>query len=187
MSIDRDEIARLTEEYGGAWGMNHTLRLLKLITIIGAGQLYDEEVVWLAAHLHDWGGYPQWARKRVDHAIRSGQVAEAFLAERGCPEPTIQHVLECIELHHTGGPDRSIEAILLCDADTLDSLGVVGALRDFSRHPQDLRTAYEVVRRRRERLPGLLTLEASKALAAERIRQMDALLARFEQECFGCF
>ena len=39
MNINRDELARLTEEYGGAWGINHTRRLLSLIDIIGADQI----------------------------------------------------------------------------------------------------------------------------------------------------
>ncbi len=30
MNIDKGEIARLTEEYGGEWGINHTRRLLQL-------------------------------------------------------------------------------------------------------------------------------------------------------------
>ena len=187
MDIDREEIARLTEKYGGAWGINHTHRLLKLIALIGESEKYDADVVWLAAHLHDWGGYPQWARKGMDHALRSGQVAESFLLEKGYPEDLVQHVLECIELHHTGGPDRSLEAILLCDADALDFLGVVGVLRDFSKNPQDLRRAYEVTRQRREKLFGMICLPRAKAMAAERIRQMDTLLAQFERDSFGCF
>jgi len=32
--MDRDEIARLTQEYGGDWGMTHTRRLLRLIETI---------------------------------------------------------------------------------------------------------------------------------------------------------
>ncbi len=36
--INKDEIARLTEEYGGQWGINHTRRLLRLISMIGEGQ-----------------------------------------------------------------------------------------------------------------------------------------------------
>ena len=57
-AIDKEEIVRLTEEYGGPWGINHTRRLLQLISIIGKGQPYDAVGVWVAAHLHDWGGYP---------------------------------------------------------------------------------------------------------------------------------
>jgi alpha-glucosidase (family GH31 glycosyl hydrolase) len=35
--IDRDEIIRLTEEYGGQWGINHTRRLLHLISMLMVG------------------------------------------------------------------------------------------------------------------------------------------------------
>ncbi len=187
MNIDREEIARLTEEYGGQMGINHTRRLLHLVSIIGEGQQYNADAVWLAAHLHDWGGYTQWAQQGVDHAVRSRQVAEAFLAERGCPEDLMALVLECIEFHHSGDPNRSLESILLSDADALDFLGVVGVLRDFSRHPRNLRKAYEATKRHREKLPGVICLDKSKALAAPRISQMDELLAAFEEDSFGCF
>jgi uncharacterized protein len=187
MTVDKDEIARLTEEYGKAWGINHTRRLLQLIAAIGAGMTYDAEALWIAAHLHDWGAYAPWAQEDVDHALRSTQVAESFLGDRKYPEQSKALVLECIALHHTAGSDRSIESILLRDADALDFLGVVGALRDFSKNPRELRKAYEQVKRRREAVPGLIHLDRAKAMAAERIRQMDQLLAEFEAESFGCF
>lgn len=52
--INKDEIAWLTEEYCGEWGINHTRRLLHLIDIIGRDIQYTADVTWLAAHLHDW-------------------------------------------------------------------------------------------------------------------------------------
>lgn len=187
MNLDQNEIARLTEEHGGHWGINHTRRLLRLVSIIGEGQTYDADAVWLAAHLHDWGAYPPWAQKDVDHALRSRQVADTFLTERACSEALKRLVLECIEWHHTGGDNRSVESILLRDADVLDFLGIVGILRDFSKNARDLRTAYNVVKKRRDRLPGLLSLDKAKAIAVVRVKQMDELLARFEQDSFGCF
>lgn len=187
MNKDKDEIIRLTEEYGGQWGINHTRRLLHLVSIIGEGQQHDTEAVWLAAHLHDWGAYRQWAQDGVDHALRSRQVAETFLVEKEYPEDLVALVLECIEFHHSGDPQRSLESILLSDSDALDFLGVVGVLRDFSKNPRDLRRAYEVTRKRREKLPGLICLDKSKELAAQRIKQMDDLLAAFEADSFGYF
>ncbi len=185
--INKDEIARLTEEYGGQWGINHTRRLLRLISIIGAGQQYNSEAVWLAAHLHDWGGYSQWAKQGLNHALRSREVAEPFLIERDYPRDLTELVLECIEHHHGSDPDRSIEAILLSDADALDFLGVVGVLRDFSKKPRDLKKGYQTTKKRREKLPQMLCLEKSRELAAERIKQMDELLAAFEVDSFGYF
>ncbi|MCL4559133.1 MAG: HD domain-containing protein [Chloroflexi bacterium] len=187
MDINKDEIARLTEEYCGVWGINHTRRLLQLISEIGQGMTYNPEPLWLAAHLHDWGAYSPWAQKDVDHALRSSQVAGPFLRERGYPEEATALVTEIIALHHTGGSDRSLEAILLRDADTLDFLGVVGILRDFSKNPKDMRKAYDTTKGRRNKLPGLLVLPAAQAMAAERVKEMDIFLAQFEVESFGCF
>jgi uncharacterized protein len=187
MTLDHDEIAHLTEEYGGEWGINHTRRLLALIDVIGAGQTYDAEAVWLAAHLHDWGAYQPWAQAGVDHAVRSRAVAEQFLAERGCPPDLAERVLECIALHHMGGIERCLESILLSDADALDFLGAVGVLRDFSKNPKDMRQAYETTKKRRAKLPGMLCLEKSREIAAERVREMDELLGWFEQETWGYF
>ena len=46
INIARDELAQLTEEYGGPWGINHTRRLLELISIIGEGQQYNADALW---------------------------------------------------------------------------------------------------------------------------------------------
>ena len=187
MALDQNEIIALTEQYGGAWALNHTRRLLRLVEIIAEGQPYDTESVWLAAHLHDWGAYPPWAQAGVEHALRSLQVAEPFLRERGCPEATLALVLECIATHHRGDPTRSREAILLSDADGLDFLGAIGILRDFSKTPRELRKAYQSVLKRREQVPPLLRLPKSKELAAGRLQQMDAFLKAFEENSFGFF
>jgi hypothetical protein len=45
--INKNEIVRLTEEYGGQWGINHTCRLLKLIAIIGKDRQYNADVYGL--------------------------------------------------------------------------------------------------------------------------------------------
>jgi uncharacterized protein len=185
--IDREEIVRLTENYGGSWGLNHTRRLLHLISIIGEGLEYNPEVVWVAAHLHDWGGYPRWAQLGVDHALRSRQIAEEFLVQKGYAPDLLAATLECIEYHHGGDPHRRIEALLLSDADALDFLGVVGVLRDFSKKPGDLRKAYEAVLERKEKLLQSICLESSWAIVAQRLASMERLLATFEEETFGCF
>jgi len=187
MIIDRDELVCLTEEYGGPWGINHTRRLLQLISIIGEGQLYNADVLWVAAHLHDWGGYDKWAQTGADHALRSRQVAEPFLGERDYPPDETKLILECIEFHHADNSARRLEVQLLSDADALDFLGVVGVLRDFSKNAKDLRQAYDISRKRRTKLPGLLCLVSSKEIAVQRLADMDDLFAKFEVDTFDCF
>jgi hypothetical protein len=99
----------------------------------------------------------------------------------------LQPILECIEFHHSGDPGRSIEAILLGDADALDFLGVVGVLRDFSKNARDMRKAYETAQNRRKKVPQLLCLDKSKTMAEKRIQDMESLLLLFEQDTFGYF
>jgi len=99
----------------------------------------------------------------------------------------LDRVLECIGTHHQGSPSRSIEAILLSDADALDFLGVVGVLRDFSRSPRDMRKAFQDVQRHRGRLPGQLCLPRSQEMAAGRIRMMDDMMHAFAEDSFGLF
>jgi len=187
MNMDKPEIENLTEQRGGEWGINHTRRLLKLVEQIGAGLQYNQEAVWIAAHLHDWGAYAPWAQKGVDHVVRSTQVAEDYLTAHDCPADLKALILECVALHHTAGSERSPEATLLRDADGLDFLGVVGVLRDISKNPRDLRLAYEQVKKRRATVPPMLQLAASQAMAAERVQRMDQLLKDFEAETFGLF
>lgn len=185
--LDHDELVALTEQYGGVWGLCHTRRLLNLIEIIGAGVEYDHEIVWIAAHLHDWGAYAPWKIEGVDHAARSGQVAAEFLAQRKYPEAAARHIIECIEQHHSSTSDHSIEALLLRDADALDFLGIVGIARDFAQRQKDLRSSYESIKRRRQKLPDVLYLPQAKEIAAKRVCEMDTALAAFEQETFGTF
>ncbi len=187
MQIDKDEIVRLTEEYGGAWGLNHTRRVLQLVNRVAEDIAYDRDAVWLAAHLHDWGAYSAWARPGVGHDMRSVEVAEEFLRDRSLSEPEMRLVLECIRTHHSGDRERSIEAILLSDADGLDFLGAVGVLRDFSKSPRDLRRGYESAKARMEKVPPRLCLAKSKAIAAERMSEMAQILRALEEGSFGCF
>jgi uncharacterized protein len=187
--LDREEIARLTEEYGGAWGVNHTRRLLRLVESLAADTPYDEEVVWLAAHLHDWGAYKPWAKPGVDHVERSVEVAGPFLVERGWDDSKRSHILECIARHASAGAVEGIsrEAMLLHDADVLDFLGTVGILRDFSKNARDLRGGYDAALKRRASLPQTLFLPESAGPARQRLRDMDAFLAAFEADSFGHF
>jgi uncharacterized protein len=187
LNHQKNEIIRLTHEYGGDWALNHSRRLLHLIEEIAVDLPFDREIIWLAAYLHDWGAYAPWAQPGVDHALRSKDVAETFLVERGFHQLAISRVLECIEFHHQAGADMSREAVLLRDADALDFLGAIGILRDFSKQARDLRKGYESICLRKEKVIGIISIPKAKQIAAERKKRMDEFLEVFESETFGCF
>lgn len=198
VGVDRDEIIRLSREYGGEWIVGHAGRLLKLIDAIGDGLEYNRDAVWLAAWMHDWGACPKWAREGVTHSRRSRELAAAYLKKAHCPPQWIPLVLEAIEYHHGGYGDRSVEAVLLGDADALDSLGVLGVLKEFAMIPAEMagdyclpaafgmREALECVRIRRDNLARMLKLEKSRLLATERLADMDRIFALVERDSFGC-
>jgi uncharacterized protein len=197
--IDRSAVERLTYEYGGDWEVNHARRLVQTIAAIGKGLAYDQEVVWIAAHLHDWGSCPKWAKEGVNHSVKSKTLAERYLQKAGYPPDRTALVLEAIEFHHGGSEGRSTEAILLSDADALDALGVIGVLREFAMLPCEyrggysfptvlgLRDAYERAQMRKDNSFRMLRLEASRKLARARIKEMDRLFAQLQKETAGCF
>jgi uncharacterized protein len=185
--LDKNKIVQLTEEYGGEYGINHTKRLLHIISLIGEEMQYDKEVLWVAAYLHDWGGYPKWIINGLDHAKRSKQIARDFLNSEGFDKNFTGHILECIEFHHGSSEPRSIESKLLSDADAIDFFGVIGVLREFSTKPRELRKAFESAKSRMEKNKKIICFEKSKQIVEQRIKRAEMLLLEFEEESFGYF
>ncbi len=185
--IDHEEIVRLTDEYGGNWGIKHTERLLHLVDILAEGKEYDKEAVWLAAYLHDWGGYQKFYNPQRQHYDVSAELARDFLTQRDCPQDLKELVIECIANHHGGDTNRSFESRLLTDADALDLLGYLGAARTFAMNARDIKGGYEWVKKWRERCIAAITLPKTQELAVKRVAETDEFLRAFEEETFGLF
>jgi HD superfamily phosphodiesterase len=194
----RKKVLALTEEYGGEYALQHAQRLIRLVETIADGADYDQDAIWLAAHMHDWGTLPRWSRADISHSRRSRDLAADTLRKFKCPAPTAERVLEAIEFHHGGADDRCIEAILLRDADALDGMGAMGVLREFASIPTEIagcytlptgwgmRGAYDRSVIRLENNPGMLRLPKSKQLARAKAKRMKAVLDALDAESFGC-
>jgi HD superfamily phosphodiesterase len=185
--MNHDEILKLTQEYGGRWAVCHAERILANIAAIAEGDSYDAETVWIAAHLHDWGGYAKWAQPGVDHLIRSMQVVPDFLAERSCPPDLAKAIMECIEFHHGGPSGRSIESVLFTDADALDLLGAVGFARVFAMNYRNLEGGVVALKRYRDMSDAAITLPSTRRIAKPRIDELNAILASFESQTAGIY
>ena len=89
----------------------------------------------LAALLHDIAREEEDRDKtgRVDHAIRSAEIAREILQNLGVESSIIESVVHAIETHRfkKNRKPRTIEAKLLFDADKIDVLGAVGIARCF--------------------------------------------------------
>ncbi len=106
-------------------GLTHLYRVRDLALKIAKAEGADLEVVEAAALLHDL------ARGSANHASASARLARKLLREAGFPEGKVEKVVEAIEAHsYSGGREpRSLEAVILRDADLLDAAGAIGVLR----------------------------------------------------------
>ena len=168
--------------------MAHAKRLIELGRQISAGQAYDSHILELAAYLHDWGAFPRYMQKNVEHAIRSRQVVEAeILPQLQLSSQQGEVLLETIELHdyRDTRPTKSIEALLLREADMLEFLGMIGMARDFARGPKNVETCYKRILARRAEIEGRFTLPRAQEIARLRLARMDTCFQWLLEEGFG--
>lgn len=183
-----DDIIQMTLQSGENWALAHAKRLLELIQQIGIDLPYDAHVMELATYMHDWGAFPRYIQKNVEHAIRSRQVVEMEILPRLDLTPAQRKILlEAIELHdyRDTRPTTSNEALLLREADMLEFLGVIGMARDFARGPRDLQACYRRVLDRRYGIEGRLTIPRAQQIAQVRFQRMEQSLQWLTEESFG--
>lgn len=172
--------ARPVDKYG------HQPRLYALTRKIGQEFTYDDDIVFAAAWLHDIGVFvgnrpedPELLRE-WDHVGYACERALLILKEAGFPVQKVPAVLDAIRTHQPKDDPRTIEGVILRDADILEQLGAIGLLRTISKVGRDTRYArfsdvLPVMRSALTDLPPKLRTERAQQLAAPKIR----LLAEF--------
>ncbi len=174
----------------------HQLRLYALTQQIAAGTpelVYDDDVVFAAAFLHDLGVFighrPEDPEALVhwNHVTYVCERAPALLASLDFPAGKVARVLACIREHQPHDEPRSPEATLLRDADILEQLGAIAILRTASKLGSDTRfrtftDAQRSLAHALDTLPARLRLPASRALAGPRMQTLRAFLSALEQE-----
>jgi HD superfamily phosphodiesterase len=183
-----DDIIQMTMQVGEDWAVAHAKRLIELVKQISADIPYDAHVMELATYMHDWGAFPKYIQKDVEHAVRSRQVVESDILLR-LPLTADQKktLLETIELHDYRDmrPTKSNEALLLREADMLEFLGMIGMARDFARGPKNVEACYKRILSRRNDIQGRFTLPRAKEIAQVRLERMEISLGWLEEESFG--
>lgn len=183
-----DDIIQMTLDVGGDWAVSHAERLLVLIDQISLEISYDFQIMEFAAYLHDWGAFPRYTQKDVEHAIRSCQVVEEEILSQLDLTPAQKNILlEAIQLHdyRDTQPTKSNEALLLREADMLEFIGMVGLAREFARGPKDLEACYRRVLSRRDHIQGRFSLPGAQQIAKVRFERMEQCLVWLEEESFG--
>jgi uncharacterized protein len=174
---------------------SHQPRLYELTKRVGAGESYDDDVVFAAVWLHDLGVFvghrPEepTALAAWDCVAYAMQQAPSVLKELGFPLEKTPAVVEAIRTHQPKDSPTTIAGIILRDADILEQLGAVSVLRTVCKIGRDTRfktfpDALKVLRKNTETLPGQLKLARSRELAETRLQVLRAFLAAAENE--GC-
>ncbi len=111
---------------------SHIERVYRMAERLARAEGADLEIVRAAALLHDADGTTPGSDVRKEHNLRSAEFAETILKSEGWPEDRIKAVQHCIRAHRYRDdrePPETIEAKCLFDADKLDVLGAIGAVR----------------------------------------------------------
>lgn len=186
-------IAYLRSEAQPADKFGHQPRLYALTRAIGEGMDYDDDVVFAAAWMHDLGVFlghrpadPD-ALARWDHVPYTISRTRELLPAWGFPSEKLDAVSAAIRTHQPQDDPQTLEATLLRDADILEQLGAIGALRSIVKVGRDTRyptysAVVPVLRRALDTLPGKLRLPSAQALAHPRIEALRSLLAAIETE-----
>ena len=130
----------LTLEHAKNWYQNtdavhdfsHIERVYRMAERLAHAENADLEIVHAAALLHDADGTTPGSDVRKEHHLRSAEFAETILKAEGWSEDRIKAVQHCIRAHRYRDdrePPETIEAKCLFDADKLDVLGAIGAVR----------------------------------------------------------
>lgn len=112
-------------------GYDHILRVYRMAERLARTEGADLEIVCAAALLHDAEG-PLTGDSRIEHQLASAEFARQTLEAEGWSGDRIAEVQHCIRAHRFRD-DReqpeTIEAKVLFDADKLDAIGAIGAIR----------------------------------------------------------
>ncbi len=115
-------------------GFDHVMRVYKMAERLANAEGADLAIVRAAALLHDAEG-PGVEESREDHQHRSALFAHLVLQSEGWPEDRINAVAHCIRAHRFRDDreqPQTLEAKVLFDADKLDAIGAIGAVRAIS-------------------------------------------------------
>lgn len=213
VGVDSRQILALAEQFvrdelaGDASGHDwwHVYRVVKNAEHIAAEEGADVFVCSLAALLHDV------ADEKLNVSEEAGlQKVRGWLEEHVAQRDVLEHVMEIISTmsYSKGKVMRTLEGLVVQDADRLDAIGAVGIARTFAYsgsigqaiHDPEIKVRGEMTKEEYRngkstahnhfyekllKLKALMNTEYGKRMADERHRYMEEFLARFDAEWNG--
>src|SRR5580658_4893164 len=182
--------AQPTDKFG------HQPRLYALACHLGRGSDFDDDILFAAAWMHDLGVFlghrPQDPAElaRWDHVPYTISRSQELLKGWEFPPDKLNGVAEAIRTHQPKDEPVQIEAVILRDADIVEQLGAIGALRALVKIGRDSRyptfsSVVPVLEKAVAVLPGKLRLKSARTLAAPRVELLRLLLVAIKDEAGG--
>ena len=176
-------ITQLFEGNSGGHDLEHSLRVYRLAMHIAKTETdCNKTVVALAALLHDADDYKLF--NTVDNAN-----ARSFLESRGVESETIDKVCEAINSvsYSKNGLNKpkTIEGMIVQDADRLDALGAIGIARTFAfggEHGRSIDSTIEHFHNKLLLLKDGMNTGSAREMAESRHAFMEEFLVRYENE-----
>lgn len=207
MNIPDDLLDEVREKMGAdpAHGFEHVMRVCVNAAMICRMEGVEDRLVLCAALLHDVVSYPKSDRRSKSSAVESAAAAEAILGRHGFPAGDIRIVSEAIRVHSfsRGAVAKTIESMILQDADRLDALGAVGLARVFStggmlgrrlynpvdpfcknRAPDDAVWTVDHFFQKLLKLESLMNTDSGKIEARKRTRLLRVYLEHLNEEIY---
>ena len=174
-----------------AWGWQHSERNYRIALQLAQGDnlKVDTDVLFAAAFMHDMAAFQPCADKKMEHGDCAALASGAILRSAGFPMQKYPAVAAAERGHmYYRDPGTVPEAIVLHDADSLDFLGAIGAARmlsltgadkpDFGAAVKSLRSFLKVI-------PSRLVTRTARAMAAERVSELQTFLDALDRETFS--
>ncbi len=188
---DIEDLVRETLGNDPVHGFPHVERVMKLAFKLAEEYKgkYDSAALKLAVLLHDVGRIEEQDLHK-HHAILSAEMAQRILEQYGFPREFIEKVKDAILSHSftLGHKPKTVEGMILSDADKLDALGAVGIMRVFMESAYKRRTLDEAIDHFYEKLfklKDLMWTRKGKKLAIKRYEYMINFLDKLEREIEG--
>lgn len=172
-----------------AWGWQHGERNYRIAMELAAGDglHVDTDVLLAACMLHDMAAFPPYQAKG-EHGDVAARESESILRDAGFPMAKFPLVQEAMRGHmFYSDPGSDPNAIVLHDADSLDFLGAIGAVRMIALTGEKGASAAPAIAELRtfiREIPPRLITKTAKAMGAARVAELQALLDAYQRESF---
>jgi uncharacterized protein len=186
-----------------AHDMQHIRRVVANARRLTLAEGADWQVIMPAAWLHDCVVVPKSSPQRKEASRLAARQAVAWLEEHGWPDGNLGEISHAIEAHSfsAGLETRTLEAMVLQDADRLDALGAVGLARTLmlgaemkrefyhpedpfceNRGPDDSVYTLDHIYQKLLTLEGTMKTESGKKEAAKRTEFLREFLKQMRNE-----